>query len=383
MKGVSLRENQSAFVTLTKNAVYHFMTSINDDFFRRFGEIAEETFFIFDISAGCLCYLGAGAIRWWTYDTASVMERPGQLLDAVHPDDRNYLKEQLHDFGDVLSVEFRTGDTQANRHFKIIAYRLSGSDGSSLAAGWLADITNAKNNLLYAERINARKNSMLEILSHDLKEPIAMINMMAGAMKNDPDVANNKVLQRYISLIQELCDRNISLIRGLIQQEFTEAPSVGIRKERADLVWAVGDILHQYQASADVVDKQFHFITSSPNAYLMMDTLKIIQAVNNLISNAIKFTEDNGEITVEIKSTDNSVLLSVSDNGIGIPEELQSYLFERHSRAQRPGVRGEKGSGMGLFIIKELVQDHGGRVWYERPFGGGSRFCISLPKIEN
>jgi len=356
------------------------MSFINDDLFRRLGEAAGEIFFIYDARAGHLRYFSDHAGEWLHHDPAVVKDTPVMLFEAVHPDDRRYLEQQIYAFDKALTAEFRIGESQPEKHIRLKAYRLTEDNDTSLIAGWLADISIEKNNLLYAERINARKNSMLEILSHDLKEPIGMINMMAGAMKKDPAIAENEVLQGYISIIQDLCDRNIHLIRNLIQQEFSEARSIEIRKERADLIWAVGDIMRQYQASAQVVNKEFVFKHAMPQLYLMMDTLKIVQVVNNLVSNAIKFTADGGKIIVEIADTNANVVLCVSDDGIGVPEDLRPYLFDRHTRAQRPGLRGEEGLGMGLSIIRELVVLHGGSVWYEALPTSGSRFCISLPK---
>jgi signal transduction histidine kinase len=237
-----------------------------------------------------------------------------------------------------------------------------------------------KNNIFYAEKINARKNAMLAVLAHDLKEPVAVINMMASAIKGNAAVAGNTAILNNIQVIEDLCARNITLIKDLMQQEFLESPEIGLRKERLDMVKSVGDIVKQYQDSESVIVKQFVFKHDKEQVYAVLDMLKIAQCVNNLIINAIKFTHPGGLIEVTLSEQTDTVQLAVSDNGIGIPEDLKPYLFEHRTSAHRQGLRGEEGAGIGLSIIRLLVELHGGKVWVDSEEGKGSTFYIELPK---
>ena len=90
-----------------------------------------------------------------------------------------------------------------------------------------------------------------------------------------------------------------------------------------------------------------------------------MQVINNLISNSIKFTPDGGEITVSLEEKENTVLITVADTGIGIPEKYHDTLFDKFTRARRPGIKGEPSVGLGMSIIKTIVEWHQGTIWFE------------------
>lgn len=113
---------------------------------------------------------------------------------------------------------------------------------------------------------------------------------------------------------------------------------------------------------------------------MQIDSLKLMQVMNNLISNAIKFTPENGVIEVEIEDKQASVQIVVRDNGIGIPEELQPYLYDKFTRARRRGLNGEDAVGLGMSIIKTIIELHGGNIRLESKENEGSAFFITIPK---
>lgn len=351
--------------------------------FRLLADKADESFFIYDKNARRFKYLSPGFMALTNLQAEEIIDQPDRLLTIVHVEDRDYLQSQINLLKNEgkVHVEFRITTAGETVYIRLNAYQLDADQG--LIAGWIIDVSNIKKNILYAEKINARKNSLLEILAHDLKEPVGMINMMATAIKNSPLVVGDETLQSYIRIIQQLCESNIQLIRSVVHNEFLEAQEIDLRLERVDLVWAVRDVIQQYEISKSLVNKEFYFNSEVNQLYITMDSLKIIQVVNNLVSNAIKFTPDGGRIDVNIKDLGGTVRISVSDDGIGIPEPIRPALFQPHSRAQRSGLRGEPGSGMGLSIIKTLVDLHGGRVWLDTSNETGTTFHIELPKAND
>ncbi|MDB5011467.1 MAG: phosphate regulon sensor protein PhoR, partial [Mucilaginibacter sp.] len=251
----------------------------------------------------------------------------------------------------------------------------------NLLAGIAEDISVLKKNIFYAEKINARKNSTLAILAHDLKGSMGLINMMASTIQKDINVAGNENILKPVQFIQDLCKRNIDIIRNLIEQEFLESPEVDLRKERVDLIWSINDIIQNYKKSENVLAKKFILNSSVEKLYIQMDTLKMMQVLNNLITNAIKFTPENGVIEVDIKDMDTLVQIIVRDNGIGIPENLQPYLFDKFTRSRRTGLQGEEPIGLGMSIIKTIVELHNGRIWFDTKENKGSSFYIEIPKF--
>src|SRR5207253_7910739 len=111
------------------------------------------------------------------------------------------------------------------------------------------------------------------------------------------------------------------------------------------------------------------------------DDTKFMQVINNLISNAIKFTPDGGEITVSLEEKEETVLITVADTGIGIPEKFHATLFDKFSAARRPGIKGEPSVGLGMSIIKMIVEWHQGHIWFDSQENKGTTFYIEIPKI--
>jgi signal transduction histidine kinase len=111
-----------------------------------------------------------------------------------------------------------------------------------------------------------------------------------------------------------------------------------------------------------------------------INKLKFSRVIDNLITNAIKFTSENGKIDIGLNDKENEILLSIRDSGIGIPEQLKEGIFTPFSKSGRPGTHNEQSNGLGLSIVKNIVESHKGKIWFESFVGKGTTFYISLPK---
>lgn len=362
------------------------MTKINENLvsFEQIGELSDDVYFVYDLSSAILRYINAASVSVLQLSPEAVKNKPDLIFDVLHPEDRTYVLDFLKQSVESSKpgkIEFRMLlPDNTKKYIELKIYPLERTAKRALIAGIAVDITTTKSNILYGEKINARKNSILEILAHDLKAPIGMINMMATAIQNLSRKKGEDTIIRYVDLIQSLCVRNIDLIRDLVNQEFLESTEVDLRKERADIVWGLSDIIEQYKKSEDIILKKFNFTTSTAKLYIDMDSLKLMQVFNNLISNAIKFTPENGVISIDILEKDDTVLVTVSDNGIGIPEEFHPYLFDKFTRARRKGLKGEDAVGLGMSLIKTIVELHKGSIWFESAKDQGSTFYIEVPK---
>ena len=114
--------------------------------------------------------------------------------------------------------------------------------------------------------------------------------------------------------------------------------------------------------------------------WVEVDDVKLLQVINNLLSNAIKFTHDGGVISVHLREEKGHLLITVKDDGIGIPEVDHAFIFDEFTKAKRKGLRGEKPIGLGLSITKKLVQLQGGEIWVESEEGKGTIFFVKIPK---
>ena len=134
-----------------------------------------------------------------------------------------------------------------------------------------------------------------------------------------------------------------------------------------------------HRQSEHLPAKHFSFQHSQPTLYVEIDNNKFLQVINNLMSNAIKFTNEGGRITVGLAQHPNHVLVTVADDGVGIPAHLLPVLFDRFTPARRPDLHGEKTTGLAMHIIETIVRLHQGRIWVESEENVGTTFYIQLP----
>jgi two-component system sensor histidine kinase VicK len=124
---------------------------------------------------------------------------------------------------------------------------------------------------------------------------------------------------------------------------------------------------------------RFNISANFEKIYIELDEDKFMQVINNLISNALKFTPSGGEININIYKKAESVLISIADTGIGIPEAFHECLFDKFTIARRNGLRGEVTTGLGMSLIKTIVEWHGGKIWFNSKENVGTEFFVELP----
>ncbi|WP_048825485.1 PAS domain-containing sensor histidine kinase [Hymenobacter sp. DG25B] len=316
-----------------------------------------------------------------------VNEELPNWLAVLHPDDRPYLAECMgfaatgHLVEDMNLRLVNPDGTLRWLCMSAIGYVPDGSAAADglLISGHVRDTTRSRNVLEVARRYQSKKNSMLEILSHDLASPLVLAQQMADYIAEKVESLHDARLNAMISEMRTACQEGVTLIRDFVDQEFLDSSNVDVHLERLDLVERLGILLENYQHREHAAGHHFYFETSHPSIYADVDENKFMQVMNNLLGNALKFTPDGGYLSVTIIQEPAHVLITVADTGIGIPAELQPGLFERFTRARRPGLRGEKTTGLGMSIIKTIVELHHGNIWLESAEDQGTTFFIELP----
>jgi two-component system sensor histidine kinase VicK len=341
--------------------------------------------FAYQPTSNRVLYLNQAFEKLFGTSMARVMAEPGSLLELVHPDDRSYLTQayqRLSTKPDAAEeIEFRLQAAgEAERWIQLSCMAIEESNRPTVLTGFAQEITSRKAHDQVERKFMAQKNALLEVLSHDLSGPIINIQSLAFFSRKLVNGEENEKLAYYIDLIEQTAKRNVQMIRTFVKQEALENEKAALAKERFDVVERIKHPIEQLQASENYMSKTFHLHSSSPAIYLDLDEVKFLQAITNLLSNAIKFTPDEGVITVNVQEQERHVLVSVADNGIGISEQYFPILFNRFTRARRPGLRGEDSFGLGLSIVKAIVDMHQGRIWLESQEGKGTTFFIELPK---
>jgi two-component system, OmpR family, sensor histidine kinase VicK len=346
-----------------------------------FTECTDQIFFAYDIAAQKFSYLNPAFEKLWGKTRLSVLDNPAELLKTIHPEDIQHVAKIYRELlgGTIIKdCEFRIVLHDKTERWVCVKPRLLGEE--LILTGSADDITAQKyyNDML--KKYSDKKNSILNILSHDLAGPLGMIHSLSRMLEEDLKSNSNEEIHQMIGLIERSSKQGIHLIQEFIKQEFLESTSVEVVKHRVDLVQAIRESMEEYQLSQQLTGKTFHYLHASDKLYLDLDEFKFMQAINNLISNAIKFTPDGGKITVALEEKEDTVLIRVADTGIGIPEKYHATLFDKFTGARRTGVKGEPSVGLGMSIIKTIVEWHQGKIWFESQENKGTTFFIEVPK---
>ncbi len=285
----------------------------------------------------------------------SLVEIFGSRLSIAF--DNVILYQQLHEANTQLEdrvMERTRALTSANRR---------------LSAQWLR-----------LQRANAFKNEVLGTVAHDLKNPLGvilgrteMLNELIGAASPKENVLGQ------VTHIRDAAGRLTSMVDHLISDAMADAFDITIRREQVDVAGLVTDVVEGNQPSA--VNKQQAMTVSTPDKLLTMcDSDRIREAIDNLISNAIKYSPVGGKIVVAVSHEDGNALIRVTDEGAGLSPEDLGRLFGRFQRLSAKPTGGESSTGLGLSIVKRIIDMHGGQVTAESSGPGtGSSFMIALP----
>src|SRR5690606_19003668 len=187
------------------------------------------------------------------------------------------------------------------------------------------------------QKIIAWKDSSLEILSHDLRGPIGTVKMLAAAIAKKSQ--DNEDSHKMATMIEGVSKQTLDLLQSFLTKETIDTATVEIKKERLEVVSVIQQIMDVYLKVQKALRKEFHFTASHPAIYAYLDGMKFLRIMNNLISNATKFTGDDGQINIHLERLDESILVTVADNGVGIPRSVQPVLFHKYSEASREGTQ--------------------------------------------
>jgi PAS domain S-box-containing protein len=227
------------------------------------------------------------------------------------------------------------------------------------------------------------KQTLLSVISHELKTPVSIIKGYAGTLAREDAAWDKQTLADGLAVIEEEADRLDKLITNLLEASRLQAGGLKLRLSYVDLVDMAKNVVENLRATT----AKHHFSLDFPEDYppLQGDFERLREVLTNLIGNAIKYSPEGGHITVGGQvGKNNLVRLYVSDEGIGIPPAEQEQIFERFHRVDNGLTRQAPGTGLGLFLVKAVVEAHGGRVWVESRPGQGSSFWVELPVgIEN
>jgi signal transduction histidine kinase len=230
------------------------------------------------------------------------------------------------------------------------------------------------------QKVNAEKDKFFSIIAHDLRNPLVSFMGFTELMVDGIDNFTLDDIKEMSQQLKESAHNLYTLLENLLEWSRMQRGMVGISAESLVLLPKITGILQPVFESANKKGIEV-FIDVPEDLIIQADLNMLGSTVRNLATNAVKFTPKEGKITITASlSTDNSVLFSVKDSGIGMNQTLLNKLFQMNEHTSRPGTEGEPSTGLGLLLCKDFVEKQGGRIWVESEVGKGSTFFFTIPQ---
>ena len=340
--------------------------------------------FIFDLTTSQVVFVNAAYQRVLHGTLAGVNEELPALLDRLHPDDQAYVAAYWKmwirgQMSDEFEVRLQTLD-QPDQWFCLTPSYQEDTDGHVLLGGILRDISIQKAYQANADEFNSRKNSALEIISHDMSGALAMVQQITEYLREEVTSTASSQVNGMLRVLETISRENVKMVRDFVSVEFLTSANTPLKASRVEVGETLRAPLDQLQQAHQLLGQHFTYSLPTEPVYAHLDVNKFNQVITNLLSNALKFTPDGGTVAVQVETSPTTIRIHVVDTGVGIPTAMQPHLFERFTPARRPGIRGEKTTGLGLSLCKTIVDWHRGTLSVTSTEGQGSTFTVEIPQ---
>ncbi len=224
------------------------------------------------------------------------------------------------------------------------------------------------------------KSTFISIISHELKTPVALIKGYVSTLRREDARWDRAIVQDSLKVIEDETDRLASLIDNLLDASRLQADRTKLNRTDACIPDMARKLVQRLQVQSDKHKIRVEFPSDFP--IILADENRIQQVLSNLIGNAIKYSPE-GEIRISGQTRDEFIIICISDEGPGISPEDIPHVFDRFYRSPNM-ARQTQGAGLGLFLVRTIIEAHGGKIWVDTETGKGTRICFTLPKwIDN
>jgi two-component system phosphate regulon sensor histidine kinase PhoR len=246
------------------------------------------------------------------------------------------------------------------------------------AVGFGEGTVYAFHDLTEERRLEQLKADFIATVSHELRTPLAAVHGAAKTLLRDDVDLEHDVSRQLLALVSEQSDRLARMVEDILLASRLESPELELATEHVDVAGLAADAIAAARIQAGE-HLTLHLAVKPSLPAVAADRDKLRQVLVNLVANAVKYSPAGGRIEVEVKPEDGHVAVVVRDEGLGIAPSEQSLIFEKFYRADANMIGGVSGSGLGLYISRELVHRMGGTISVESEPGEGSTFVVTLP----
>ncbi|MFC3927375.1 cell wall metabolism sensor histidine kinase VicK [Streptococcus caprae] len=234
------------------------------------------------------------------------------------------------------------------------------------------------------EKEERERRLFVSNVSHELRTPLTSVKSYLEAL--DEGALKEEVAQDFIKVSLNETNRMMRMITDLLNLSRIDNQTTQLNVELTNFTAFMTFILNRFdqiknQNTIGGSEKSYEIVRVYPlkSVWIEIDNDKMTQVIDNILNNAIKYSPDGGKITVSMKTTNNQLIVSISDEGLGIPKKDLPLIFDRFYRVDKARSRAQGGSGLGLSIAKEIIKQHNGFIWAKSEYGKGSTFTIVLP----
>lgn len=247
-------------------------------------------------------------------------------------------------------------------------------------SGFISGLVAVLHDTTEQEKEERERRLFVSNVSHELRTPLTSVKSYLEAL--DEGALSEPVAPDFIKVSLDETNRMMRMVTDLLHLSRIDNATSHLDVELINFTAFITFILNRFdKMRGSDEEKKYELVRDYPitSVWIEIDTDKMTQVIDNILNNAIKYSPDGGKITVTMKTTDDQMILSISDQGLGIPKQDLPRIFDRFYRVDRARSRAQGGTGLGLAIAKEIIKQHNGFIWAKSIYGKGSTFTIVLP----
>ena len=247
-------------------------------------------------------------------------------------------------------------------------------------SGFISGLVAVLHDTTEQEKEERERRLFVSNVSHELRTPLTSVKSYLEAL--DEGALSEPVAPDFIKVSLDETNRMMRMVTDLLHLSRIDNATSNLDVELINFTAFITFILNRFdKIKSQDENLKYELIRDYPitSVWIEIDTDKMTQVIDNILNNAIKYSPDGGKITVSMKTTDDQMILSISDQGLGIPKQDLPKIFDRFYRVDKARSRAQGGTGLGLAIAKEIIKQHNGFIWAKSEYGKGSTFTIVLP----
>ncbi|MGZ3874809.1 MAG: hybrid sensor histidine kinase/response regulator [Mucilaginibacter sp.] len=230
------------------------------------------------------------------------------------------------------------------------------------------------------QALNLSKDKFLSVMSHDLRNPLTALLASSGKLSENPESLGPVQIKQLAHIIHRTSNKLLSQLNEVIDWAIKQSQKTSFKPERIPLADGIEDALELIRPNA--LQKKIKLENNTPkDLHVMADSLMLRSIVQNLVTNAIKYTDHGGSVVINANMNDEMACIFVADSGVGMTAEMKEQLFNNTPPRSVMGTNNEQGSGLGLLLVSDFVAQHGGKIDVESVVGTGTTICFTIPAV--